>query len=135
MIVDWMVLATVVAAVAAVFGVIVLPIVGWKHKTDWARITALKADSDQKIEHNMELSKAMKADSDSKLANLDRKIADVYTNVQAKLDKSEHQIALARIDKELESVRRDQKDDFARIEAKIDRVLDHIIVGGGRVSK
>lgn len=65
---------------------------------------------------DLDMINALKADSDSKIAfvvermdSLDKKIADVYTNVQAKLDKTDHQIALARIDKEISDLREDQK--------------------------
>jgi len=54
---------------------------------------------------DLEMMQGMKERMDS----LDRKIADVYTNVQAKLDKTDHQIALARIDKEISDLREDHR--------------------------
>ena len=76
----------------------------------------------------------MKADADNKnryvehrVEALDKRIADVVQDVQTKLDKAEHQIAIERMDKELESVRRDSKEAVTRIEAKLDRLSDMLL--------
>lgn len=92
--IDWIALGTVGLVIVAIWTFVVQRI----RTGDLDMIRALKADSDAKIEFIRE-----------RMDTLDRKIADVYTNVQAKLDKTDHQIALARIDKEISDLREDHK--------------------------
>jgi len=69
----------------------------------------------------------LKEEFEGKLADLTKQTDRVYTSIQAKLDKEDHIRTLERLDKELASIRENQKHDLTRIEIKIDRVLDMII--------
>ena len=83
---------------------------------DLEKIRLMKADSDNKIKHLSD-----------QFAQLSISLSDVYTSVQAKLDKQEHQIALARLDKEIDAIRRDNREDFGKIDIKLDRMMDLLI--------
>jgi hypothetical protein len=104
MVIDWMLVWTGVMAIVAVVTLIV-SVFSWvmnrMRKADW------------------EIIKGMKSDSDQKIANLELRVADVYTMTTAKLDKHEHQLALQRIDKEIGDLRTDAKQGQAEIRQDI----------------
>ena len=110
---------TAIASIAAVASIVVgiaLFVAKRIRDGDVASMKALKADLDHKI-----INVGNRADK------LDDKVTNVYTNVQMKLDKAEHQMALAKIDKEIEGVRRDHNTGITRIENKLDKLYDMLM--------
>ena len=55
---------------------------------------------------------------------LEKRMEVITNSVQQKLDKQEHQLALARIDRDMDQLRADQNGRLDRIEAKLDKVIE-----------
>jgi len=92
--IDWIALGTVGTVIVSIATFVLKRI----READLAYMKSLKDDSNSQIA-------LLRSQADK----IEQRVADVYTDVQAKLDKSEHQIALARIDKEIADLRADQK--------------------------
>lgn len=111
MVIDWMLFWTGLTALVALVTLIV-GIFSWvmnrMRKADWELIRGMKADSDQKIESL----KIMQQETTLKLTG-------VYTDLQAKLDKRDHELALDRIDKEIGELRADAKTSQSEIRQDI----------------
>lgn len=104
---DWMLFFTAVMAIAAI-AVPVASFIGWvmnkARKADWEIIKGMKADSDFKIDNLKDMQE-----------QTTQKLTGVYTDLQAKLDKRDHELALERIDKEISDLRVDSKAGRAEI--------------------
>lgn len=61
------------------------------------------------------------------IKGLERQMNDLQTTVQDKLDKQDHQIALARLDRDMDQLRADQNNRLERFESKLDKLMDMVV--------